>query len=71
MKHKKILSSPDIKITATAVRVPVDGGHSESVNVEFHQPFDIQEVRAILNQAEGLVVLDDLAEKKISNAPFC
>lgn len=61
---QKILSSPDIKITATAVRVPVDGGHSESVNVEFHQPFDIQEVRAILNQAEGLVVLDDLAEKK-------
>jgi aspartate-semialdehyde dehydrogenase len=61
---QKILSAPDIRITATAVRVPVDGGHSESVNVEFHQPFDIQEVRELLNHAEGLVVLDDLAEKK-------
>ncbi len=61
---QKILSAPDIRITATAVRVPVDGGHSESVNVEFHQPFDIQEVRELLREAEGLIVLDDLAEKK-------
>ncbi len=56
---RKILSAPDIKITATAVRVPVDGGHSESVNVEFFQPFEIEEVKHILKNADGLAVMDD------------
>lgn len=56
---RKILSAPDIKITATAVRVPVNGGHSESVNVEFVQPFDIEEVRSILSNSKGLTVLDN------------
>ena len=54
-----IMIAPDIRITATAVRVPVDGGHSESVNVEFEQDFDLQELRGILNNAPGVVVLDD------------
>lgn len=57
---RKILSAPDIAITATAVRVPVHGGHSESVNVEFNQPFDIQEVKELLAQQEGLIVQDDI-----------
>jgi aspartate-semialdehyde dehydrogenase len=56
---RKILDAPDIRITATAVRVPVYGGHSESVNVEFEQPFDISEVRRLLSEAKGIVVQDD------------
>lgn len=59
---RKILESPEIKVTATAVRVPVDGGHSESVNVEFHEPFEIAEVRSLLQNFKGIVVLDDLAK---------
>ncbi|HKK75931.1 MAG TPA: aspartate-semialdehyde dehydrogenase [Saprospiraceae bacterium] len=58
---RKILSAPEINITATAVRVPVHGGHSEAVNVEFHQPFEIETVKQILREADGLVVQDDLA----------
>jgi len=58
---RKILDSPDIQVTATAVRVPVDGGHSESINVEFENPFDIVDVRSLLNNTKGIVVLDDLA----------
>ena len=56
---KKIMGLPDIKITATAVRVPVVGGHSEAVNIEFENDFDINEVREILNSMPGVVVLDD------------
>lgn len=58
---RKILEAPEIRITATAVRVPVDGGHSESVNVEFEKPFDIQDVRTMLEHSKGIVVQDDLA----------
>ncbi|MEL7124444.1 MAG: aspartate-semialdehyde dehydrogenase [Bacteroidota bacterium] len=58
---RKIMSAPQIKITATAVRVPVDGGHSESVNIEFEKPFDIATVKQELSEADGLIVLDDLS----------
>lgn len=58
---RKILESPEIRITATAVRVPVDGGHSESVNVEFEKPFEVNEVREILQNSKGIIVQDDLA----------
>ncbi|MBK8502965.1 MAG: aspartate-semialdehyde dehydrogenase [Saprospiraceae bacterium] len=58
---RKILESPDIQITATAVRVPVDGGHSESVNVEFVNPFVVEDVRKILQESKGIIVQDDLA----------
>jgi aspartate-semialdehyde dehydrogenase len=61
---RKILSAPDIRITATAVRVPVHGGHSESVNVEFDRPFDLAVVREILQKADGLVVQDDIANNE-------
>lgn len=57
----KILHS-DIAVTATVVRVPVYGGHSESVNVEFMQQFDIQDVKDILSQSSGVVVQDDIKE---------
>lgn len=56
---KKILGDDTIRITATAVRIPVNGGHSESVNVEFHKPFQLDDVNHILDSAEGITVLDD------------
>lgn len=56
---RKILGDPNMAITATAVRVPVDGGHSESVNVEFERPFTIAEVRQLLSDEKGIVLQDD------------
>jgi len=61
---RKILGDDRIRITATAVRVPVYGGHSEAVNVEFGQEYDLDEVRQLLAQAPGLVVLDDPAHNQ-------
>lgn len=57
----KIMGDESIKVTATTVRVPVIGGHSESVNIEFENEFDLAEVRRLLEQQEGLVVVDDPA----------
>ena len=56
---RKILGDDSIKITATAVRVPVHGGHSESVNVEFHKPFTVERVRELLAATPGIIVQDD------------
>lgn len=56
---RKILEDDSIRITATAVRVPVDGGHSESVNVEFEKAATREDIIAILNTTEGVVVQDD------------
>ena len=61
---KKILDDESIAITATTVRIPVMGGHSESVNVEFEQDFELEEVRSILEQASGITVVDDIANLK-------
>ena len=55
-----ILNNNDIQINATVVRVPVLGGHSESINVEFKEHFDIDRVRMILAEAPGIVLQDDL-----------
>lgn len=60
---KKILGDDTFNLTATAVRVPVQGGHSESVNLEFEEEFDLQEVRKILSETPGVVVMDDVANK--------
>ena len=57
----KILHS-DIAVTATVVRVPVYGGHSESVNIEFEQDFDLDEVRNILSNAPGVTLYDNPSE---------
>ena len=57
---QKILSDSTIAVTATAVRVPIVGGHSESVNVEFKNDFDVSEVRSILHATPGVVVQDNL-----------
>ncbi|HOZ29701.1 MAG TPA: aspartate-semialdehyde dehydrogenase [Bacteroidales bacterium] len=56
---RKILNIPDLKITCTVVRVPVLGGHSESVNVEFVKKPDIKEVKKIISDTMGVVVLDN------------
>ncbi|TXH26885.1 MAG: aspartate-semialdehyde dehydrogenase [Elusimicrobia bacterium] len=58
---KKILD-PAIRVTATAVRVPVTGGHSEAVNVEFEREFDLEQVRELLRNAPGVQLLDDPAQ---------
>lgn len=60
---KKIMSDDSFQLTATAVRVPVQGGHSESVNIEFENDFDLAEVKAILANTPGVVVMDDVANK--------
>ncbi|MFZ9719573.1 MAG: aspartate-semialdehyde dehydrogenase, partial [Chitinophagaceae bacterium] len=57
----KIMGDDRIGVTATTVRIPVMGGHSESVNVEFEQNFDLQEVHVLLSAAPGVVVQDDPA----------
>lgn len=61
---RKILENKDLRITATAVRVPVQGGHSESINVSFFKDFDITELRAILEKSEGLIVVDNPAKNE-------
>jgi len=58
---RKILGDYNLKITATTVRVPVYHGHSESINVEFEKPFDLDELKATLADGEGLVLMDDPA----------
>ena len=59
---QKILSDTNIAVTATAIRVPIVGGHSEAVNVEFSNDFDVKEVRSILDATEGVVLQDNIAE---------
>ncbi len=56
---QKIFDNPNIAITATAVRIPVVGGHSESVNLAFENDFKIEEVRQLLDQTQGVRVVDD------------
>ena len=57
---RKILSDPSVRLTATIVRVPVTGGHSESVNIEFASPFTLEEVRSILSSQEGITIQDEV-----------
>ena len=57
---KKIMGDYTLGITATTVRVPVMGGHSESVNIEFENSFDLSRIRELLDAAPGVVVVDDV-----------
>ncbi|MBS1521140.1 MAG: aspartate-semialdehyde dehydrogenase [Bacteroidetes bacterium] len=61
---RKIMGDDSIRVTATTVRIPVIGGHSESVNIEFENDFDLDEVRDLLSKAPGVVVVDDVANLK-------
>src|SRR6185312_10376856 len=60
----KIMGDDSIRVTATTVRIPVVGGHSESVNVEFEKDFDLAEVKKLLAEAPGVVVVDDPAAQQ-------
>jgi aspartate-semialdehyde dehydrogenase len=57
---KKIMGDDSIKLTATTVRIPVMGGHSESLNIEFEKDFNIKDIFTLLKNTKGLIVQDDL-----------
>lgn len=59
LETKKIMRDESIRVTSTTVRIPVMGGHSESVNVEFAQDFDLQAVKDLLSKSPGVVLVDD------------
>lgn len=61
---RKILHRPDMKITATTVRVPVFYGHSESINVEFEKEFNVEDIKNVLSNSHGIVVMDDVINNK-------
>ncbi len=61
---KKIFGDDTVQVTATAVRLPVVGGHAESVNVEFETDFDIAEVRELLSKTSGIIVQDNVAKNE-------
>lgn len=65
---KKILHSNDLKITATTVRVPVLNSHSESINVELNNPFELEDIFKLFEKTEGLTVFDNLNELKYPTA---
>jgi len=56
---RKILGIPDLRVTATTVRVPVFHGHSESINVEFEKQFELDELKNVVKNGEGIIVQDD------------
>lgn len=59
LETNKIMSDDSIKVTATTVRIPTMGGHSESINIEFEEDFDLIEVRRLLSEMPGVIVQDD------------
>ena len=61
---RKIIGDDSIRLTATTVRVPVKGGHSEAVNAEFGNDFTLEEVRNILRATKGVIVLDNMEKKE-------
>jgi aspartate-semialdehyde dehydrogenase len=61
---RKILRDDSIRVTSTTVRVPVKGGHSEAVNVEFEKDYDLNDVRTILSSTKGVVVIDEPVQQK-------
>ncbi len=60
---KKIMSDDSIRVTATTVRIPVMGGHSESVNIEFENEFDVKDIFEIMKSTKGVVLQDDIANQ--------
>lgn len=60
MNETKKILDPNIEVTATAVRVPVEGGHSESINLEFEKPFKLNDVFNVLRNTQGVVLQDDI-----------
>jgi aspartate-semialdehyde dehydrogenase len=69
METKKIMRDQNIAVTATCVRIPTTGGHSESVNIEFENEFDIDDIKKTLSEAAGIIV-QDLPEAFIYPMPL-
>lgn len=67
---RKILNLPNLNVTATTVRVPVENSHSESINIEFEKEFDIEELKQNLAKEESIVVLDDIKKQIYPIATF-
>lgn len=65
---KKILHNSDLKITATAVRVPVLNSHSESINIELEKPFELKDIFNLFNNTKGITLYDDLSKLKYPTA---
>jgi len=61
---RKIMGLPELRVTATCVRVPVLRAHSEALNIEFHEPFPVEEARALLAQAPGVELIEDFAANR-------
>lgn len=61
---RKILDCPDLKITATTVRVPVQNCHSESINIEFENEFDLQDIFKLFSTSPGIVLVDDVSNNQ-------
>ena len=61
---RKILHKPDLRVTATTVRVPVFHGHSESINIEFEKPVTVESIKEVLSKAKGVIVVDDAKNNK-------
>jgi len=59
---KKIIGDYDLKITATTVRVPVFYSHSESINVQLKKPFEVEDIKSLMNNSEGIVLMDNVSE---------
>jgi probable phosphomutase (TIGR03848 family) len=64
LETKKIMRDDSIRVTSTTVRIPVMGGHSESVNIEFEEEFDLDEVKRILADSPGIIVVDNPATQQ-------
>lgn len=60
---KKIMGDDTIRLTATTVRIPVMGGHSESVNIEFEREFEVKDIFKIMNNTKGIILQDDVANQ--------
>lgn len=69
-ESRKILNLPELRVTATVVRIPVETGHSESVNLEFEKDFEIKDVREILAKSPGITLLDNPAQNQYP-MPLC
>ncbi|MBK0383192.1 aspartate-semialdehyde dehydrogenase [Pedobacter sp. SD-b] len=64
LETKKIMGDESIRVTATTVRIPVMGGHSEALNIEFEKDFDLAKVRELLAATSGVIVVDDPSNAK-------
>ena len=62
LETKKIMQDDSIRVTATTVRIPVIGGHSESVNIEFENPISASQAKKLLEKSDGIIVVDNPKE---------